>query len=264
MKIDFLTAGEALEYLEFNKLTTKNINHVRKISLKTYNIGIHYSPQKTFTHYRRISSKLELIDIWVTEDGHILLASRGTHGIKAWLENGDLLPIIKNSMLDGFHDGYLSIKHTLRFAISYLLSTFWRRGISPKFYLTGYSRGGAIIQIIRTELPIFDNNSTIEIVKTVTFASPMPFTKKGKYEYDIQDHEEGSSTFNVINDGDPVPLLPPIKFYRTGTFAKIGKANKFLKNIFGINAILYHTIATYKKSLKQKAGDFFIGSYSSF
>ena len=238
------------EFLLLNEQTDK-----KKIP-KTFNL-----PSLECTFLREIKSDIEKVVLWLckfkfSDIKFIAVVCRGTKGLKAWLENGDIFPL-NQKIMDGFFDGFLSIRKEVYQWIDF----FSRKFKITKLVFTGFSRGGATCQILR-----YFSSRILGIgartVYTVTFASPRVFQDgegrlKNKAnvsasEYNQLDIEETARTLHYTQINDPICALPPtiLGYRRTGKRIFIGLKNKFLSKIPILRLFLFHPISRYKKDLK--------------
>ncbi len=106
------------------------------------------------------------------------------------------------------HAGYALAVAYLSKEIIFHINTLNREGISD-IIITGHSQGGAIANLLRAylenlpEAVISINNK----FKTYSFAAPMTGNEEFSKEYNLR-FCENKTSFNIINQGDPVPRFP--------------------------------------------------------
>ena len=239
----------ALELLEINEKGSKK--HIPNYIPKKY---------RTYKYLKTIKSKLETAVIFLVEPStregskFFLISCCGTKNIFAWKENVDCYPL-NQDIMDGFLDGFYSI-HKEVFS---WLSAFYREYKVQNILFMGYSRGGAIVQILRYYLKKY-TTVNFNVLGTITFASPKVFRNSeytsycyGNIEYDELDAIEGCKTFHIAQVNDPIPTLPPcfLNYCRTGSLIPIGKVNKFWSKVPIIRVLIFHPYRKYKKDLKK-------------
>lgn len=121
----------------------------------------------------------------------VAVACRGSVGAPDWISN-----IVQGG--DGFRKAARNVRDNLK---EYLADP--ENGIDTslptKLFITGHSRGGAAANILGT---IVSDITDLNNVYVYTFACPNTTTDKNRQSY--------NNIFNIIVDGDIVPLVPPM------------------------------------------------------
>ncbi|MBE7049570.1 MAG: hypothetical protein E7394_02225 [Ruminococcaceae bacterium] len=124
----------------------------------------------------------------------------------------------------GFYDSALGVKKAL--------DDYVKRNCNKgnvKFWICGYSRGGAVANILAT---MIDDKSN---VYAYTFASPNTFC------FDDQKMNSYDNIFNIINPYDPVVSLPPAEW----GFSKAGRNMYFPQNYEKTDEIITNVYENY-------------------
>jgi hypothetical protein len=133
------------------------------------------------------------------ETKKIYLAIKGTVNIENWKENLNICPCMEGHGV--VHSGwYLRSKNVpIRYIIKYC-ETFDYQPI-----ITGHSLGGAVAQLICTNL-LIESNRIVQLRKTacVTFGAPASMGVKYSNSMNSQYNDH---FLNIIKDSDPVPRI---------------------------------------------------------
>ena len=138
----------------------------------------------------------------------------------------------KNKLLPYVHDGFYKY-----------LNTFYGEEHRYEIILTGHSMGGtasiltsAIIYSIYHKL--IEKNKLL--LNNITYGAP----KSGNYEFSRVYNDWIKNSWHFYHSCDPIPYLPPIKFYSVSKEIKIDieENNKF--KMFSLN---YHLLGNYLK-----------------
>ena len=133
----------------------------------------------------------------------VALAIRGFDYAQEWANN---LKIGKT----GNHAGFEERANEIYDSLKTYLNTY--SGKEIKLWMTGYSRGGGIVNVLASQ--IMKEKSDISIKKenlfVYTFEAPRGLTEENAVEY--------QNVFNYVNNMDPVPKLAPEEYglYRCG------------------------------------------------
>ena len=136
----------------------------------------------------------------------IFVSSVGSHYGSEW-SNNFLVGNTGNHL--GFNNSSNKIYESLK--------NYMKNYESPKLWMTGYSRGGGIINLLADKLLREKFDSTNMFV--YTFEAPRGILKKNYKEY--------NNVYNIYNSEDLIPNLIPedLKFYRCGIDIDIKNAN---------------------------------------
>lgn len=153
----------------------------------------------------------------------------------------------KNKLLPYVHDGFYKICNLLKYKVTNIidkyLNTFYGEEHRYEIILTGHSMGGtasiltsAIIYSIYHKL--IEKNKLL--LNNITYGAP----KSGNYEFSRVYKDWIKNSWHFYHSCDPIPYLPPIKFYSVSKEIKIDieENNKF--KMFSLN---YHLLGNYLK-----------------
>lgn len=154
----------------------------------------------------------------ISKEQHLLIVSiRGFNYGAEWSNNFDLGK-------EGNHAGFTRSASTILEDLDKYIVNHSQQ--SSKLLITGYSRGGAVANVLSDMLFRRETDKKLikdENVYTYTFEAPKGLVEKVEYE----------NVFNVINDMDPIPLIAPEQygFYRCGIDVNIGRSDidEFIK-----------------------------------
>jgi hypothetical protein len=150
--------------------------------------------------------------------GEVVVAIRGTEGIKEWVQDAQFLDEPFTFVAgggrteDGFTDMYRSMTVEegagAPSVVKFLGTYAWKRAVSS-LTICGHSLGGAIVTLLaldvaaNTQAPF--NDPTI-----YTYASP----RTGDHDFAVKYHRTVNTTYRFVDTVDLVPKLPSIFPYR--------------------------------------------------
>jgi hypothetical protein len=155
--------------------------------------------------------------------GDVVVAIRGTEGIKEWVQDAQFLDEAFTFVAgggrseDGFTDMYRSMtveEGVGAPSVVKFLGTFaWKR-VTSSVTICGHSLGGAIATLVALDVaanaPAPFNNPTV-----YTYASP----RTGNHDFAVKYHQTVTTTYRFVDTVDLVPKLPGIFPYRHVTDA---------------------------------------------
>jgi hypothetical protein len=203
--------GLSIAVYDSSHITASLMSH-RFSRVTTYNhgIGLNYK-QPTFA----IAEK-------VTENGEHIIAVviRGTDSVSNWLTN---VSVGTGSFHEGFYDSasYISQK----------LHTDYQTSGDTTYFITGFSQGAAIANLLAADLIESGNRVT-----AYTFATPN--VTRGQINPDIDIDIDYTGIYNICNTLDLVTVLPT---HLTGNeWRKYGDTIWFREEFFNTSFFTHH------------------------
>jgi len=153
----------------------------------------------------------------------------------------------KSKSLPYVHDGFYKICNLLKYKVANIidkyLNTYYGEGHKYQIILTGHSMGA--VASILTSVIIYCyhhkliDNDTLRLYN-ITYGAP----KSGNYEFSRVYKDWIKNSWHFYHSCDPIPYLPPIKFYSVCNEIKvdIDENNKF--KMFSLE---YHFLGNYIK-----------------
>lgn len=135
---------------------------------------------------------------------YIVVAFRGTSNLRDWITDAQFTQRLLVEEADGaeckVHHGFLDAYESVISDLGHYLSSIHRH--RPVF-VTGHSLGGALAILAALEL----KRQGFDVRQVYTFGQPRVGNKNfaNLYNWSLKEN-----TFAVVNEGDPVPLLPPL------------------------------------------------------
>lgn len=154
-----------------------------------------------------------------------VISIRGTDSLSDWNQNAKVLWATRHKLGGRVHRGFEEVSNQAKDRILEILKSF--SGGNRHLWITGHSLGGAIATDLSAHLMI----NTMERFPTweiATFGAPRLGDEqfREKYESRLGDNYPCKSHWNFVNQGDPVPHLPPKLF----DFRHCGRLYWFNKN----------------------------------
>ena len=154
----------------------------------------------------------------MTKDDYIVISFRGTDGAFDWLTNFHFTQKSDINRRKGIHKGFQSSYAKFRDKIRLHLADD-----KTKVWITGHSLGGAMAACCAYDLV----SQGAQIEGLVTFGQPRIGNKKLA---EFLDEKLGDRYLRLMNEDDPVPLLPPSIGGILPAYWHCGKRIKFFGN----------------------------------
>jgi Lipase (class 3) len=174
-----------------------------------------------------------ILAVNTSETNKYVLAIRGTEGWEEWFD--DFVSTMILVPLNDFGkvgDGFLKIYQTLRVVCpltgedqggesleregsfaKQVAAAIRRCTAEPSnVVLTGHSLGGALATLyVADHIAVQPSGITIPLI--CTFASP----KVGDYDFAVKFNDLGVTSWRIVDEPDPIPMLPLVGFYHVQT-----------------------------------------------
>ena len=145
------------------------------------------------------------------EFGQIVVAFRGSSSTRDWLTNAqftleDLIYTRHQAAqpcLASVHKGFLRAFDSVVVELLHDVRNRLTRLPGARIYVTGHSLGGALATLCALDF----HRLNLPVERVVTFGCPRVGNKHFARLYNAA---LGEKTFNLVNEGDPVPLVPTL------------------------------------------------------
>ena len=144
------------------------------------------------------------------KDDIVLVSFRGTENLRNWFNNLKFLKVEfgNGKVHKGFYRGYTDLEDELNTVIDDAKRIV---GSDRKFVLVGHSLGAALAQIFALSL----GKAGEEVSTVYLYGSPRVGNACFVQEYN-RIKNLGHRTFHFKNKGDPVTVVPKVRYYHTG------------------------------------------------
>ena len=183
--------------------------------------------------------------------GDVVVAIRGTEGIKEWVQDAQFLDEPFMSVAGGgrTEDGFTDMYRSMAVGngagapptVNFLRTFAWKREVTS-LTICGHSLGGAIVTLLAVDAavnaPAPCNNPTI-----YTYASP----RTGNHDFAVKYHQTVKTTYRFVDTVDLVPKLPSIFPYRHVTDAILLDSLTLIppRVLLQPNPVCWHILSSY-------------------
>lgn len=141
--------------------------------------------------------------------GDVVVAFRGSSSLRDWITNAQFLTTALLDVSNGavcvrrVHSGFLAAFESVAVDLTRAVREALQENPDARLHITGHSLGGALALLCGLEF----SNQGLQPDSVVTFGAPRVGNKAFARMFNkiVGDH-----TINVVNEGDPVPLLPTL------------------------------------------------------